>query len=233
MPIHKTKDESFFKEWSAEMAYVLGYFAADGSMIRNKRAAHYIEFQSTDVELIKLVKGLLKTEVKITSLKRQDRWKKIHRIQIGSKALFEDLKRLGFTQNKSLTMRFSRIPREFVQHFVRGYFDGDGCVNLCRYVRKERNNKPTHLLSVSFVSGSRIFLSSLKDVLKTEVNLKGGSTCYHSRGYRLAYSTYDSLRLFLYFYKNMDDSLLLKRKWLYFQKAFFGIDWRMLMLWGQ
>jgi hypothetical protein len=52
MPIFKTKNENFFKNWTPEMAYVLGFFTADGSMIRNKRGAHFIEFQITDKNLL-------------------------------------------------------------------------------------------------------------------------------------------------------------------------------------
>jgi len=44
MPIYKTKNENFFKKWTPEMAYVLGFFAADGSMVKNKRGACFIEF---------------------------------------------------------------------------------------------------------------------------------------------------------------------------------------------
>ncbi len=52
MPMHRTLNQDFFKTWSPEMAYVLGYFAADGSMIQNKRGGHFIEFTSTDAVLI-------------------------------------------------------------------------------------------------------------------------------------------------------------------------------------
>ena len=37
------------------MAYVLGFFAADGTMIANNRGAHFIEFHSTDKQLLKQV----------------------------------------------------------------------------------------------------------------------------------------------------------------------------------
>jgi len=40
MPIPKTKNEDFFKNWTQEMAYVLGFFTADGNMIKNNKGAH-------------------------------------------------------------------------------------------------------------------------------------------------------------------------------------------------
>jgi hypothetical protein len=42
MPIHKKVNQDFFKKWSPEMAYILGFFTADGSMAKNKRGAHFI-----------------------------------------------------------------------------------------------------------------------------------------------------------------------------------------------
>jgi hypothetical protein len=48
MPIYRAKNENFFKKWSPEMAYVLGFFTADGNMLKNKRGAHFIEFNTTD-----------------------------------------------------------------------------------------------------------------------------------------------------------------------------------------
>lgn len=41
-------NKEFFKCWTSEMAYVLGYFSADGSMFINPRGSRYIEFTSTD-----------------------------------------------------------------------------------------------------------------------------------------------------------------------------------------
>lgn len=65
MPIYKTKNENFFKKWTPEMAYVLGFFAADDNMLKNKRGAHFIEFQSVDKEIIEKIRNVLKTNLAI------------------------------------------------------------------------------------------------------------------------------------------------------------------------
>lgn len=41
MPVYKRVNKDFFKKWSNEMAYVLGFFAADGNMIVNKRGGQF------------------------------------------------------------------------------------------------------------------------------------------------------------------------------------------------
>ena len=48
------------------MAYILGYFAADGNMIKNKRGGYFIEFTSTDIELIRQTRHLLESNHKVS-----------------------------------------------------------------------------------------------------------------------------------------------------------------------
>lgn len=224
MPIYRHKDENFFKKWSVEMAYVLGYFAADGNMIRNQRGAHYIEFTSVDRELIENVRALLNSNHRIGERKeKKPAHKQVYRIQIGSKALFSSLIKLGFTPNKSNSIAMPDVPMKYFQHFMRGYFDGDGCVNYCKYKRKDRNDKIYGVLQVQFVSGSKKFLDSLKKYLADYAKLKHG-TRYFNYGHRLAYSKIDSIRLFHFMYKNIRPGLFLRRKFIYFQNSLRKID---------
>ncbi len=51
------------------MAYVLGYIAADGSLIKNKRGVHYLDFQSIDKDLPIKINKLLSAEHKIRKRK--------------------------------------------------------------------------------------------------------------------------------------------------------------------
>jgi hypothetical protein len=40
-----------------------------------------------------------------------------------------DLTRLGAVKNKSLILEFPQfITPKLLSHFIRGYFDGDGCI---------------------------------------------------------------------------------------------------------
>lgn len=207
------------------MAYILGYFAADGNMIRNKRGAYYIEFTSIDRELIENVRAFLNSNHRIGERKdKNPAHKQIYRIQIGSKVLFSSLIKLGFTPNKSNSIVMPDVPREYFQYFIRGYFDGDGCVNYCEYKRKDRNGKIYGALQVQFVSGSKKFLDSLKNCLADYAKLKHG-TRYFNLDHRLAYSKTDSILLFHFMYKNIRPGLFLSRKFLYFQNALRKIDY--------
>ncbi|MDE1919118.1 MAG: LAGLIDADG family homing endonuclease [Patescibacteria group bacterium] len=77
MPVHRDLNHDFFKTWSPEMAYVLGFFAADGSMIRNKRDGHFIEFTITDRIVLEMIRNAVGSTHKIQKRKRQSRAHKV------------------------------------------------------------------------------------------------------------------------------------------------------------
>lgn len=214
--------ESFFNTWSPEMAYVLGYFAADGCMYRNPRGSYYVQFTSCDLQLIQLVRRLLGCANAIEVQKRAPPRKTGYTLQIGSRALFERLCLLGFTPAKSLTLKFPAVPQKVLADFVRGYFDGDGCVSYGRYWRKARRTFVRHLF-VQFVSGSRMFLEKLHTLLRESGAVRGGHLGRHSRSFHLQYSGRDVLRLYAFLYPRYRIPCL-RRKQEKFQSAlqFFG-----------
>ncbi len=218
MPVYKTKNENFFKKWFPEMAYVLGFFAADGNMIRNKRGAHFIEFQITDKDLLIKIRGLLNSNHKIAVRKRAKKYKIIYRLQIGSKIIYNNLLKLGLTPNKSKTIKLPEIPNKYFIHFLRGYFDGDGCVNICTY-RKKNRNKLSTLINAGFTSGSKKILEDIKNKL-SKLNIIKGGTLYYSNGYRVWFSIKDSYCLYNFMYNNLKNNLFLMRKKKIFEKYF-------------
>ena len=217
MPIFKTKNENLFKKWTPEMAYVLGFFAADGNLTLGKRGNHYIEFTSCDKDIIEKIRAILGSDHKISERKsKKENHKNSFRIQIGSKIMFCDLSKLGFTPNKSKKLVYPEIPQQCFQHFVRGYFDAHGHVTTGIYKKKDRINK-NRLIFSGFTSGTKKFLEQLKRNL-TKYHIVRGGTLYYSRGYRLNFSISDSLGLYKFLYKSLDNNLYLIRKRKVFEK---------------
>ena len=209
------------------MAYVLGYFAADGSMLANKRGAHFIEYTSTDKKLIELVRELMDSNHTISAkaYPKKLEWKTRYRLQVGSKELFKDLGALGFTQNKSLTLKFPQIPTEYLSDFVRGYFDGDGCVHFSTYYPKDRPKGRSVFMS-TFTSGSPTFLKNLKQSLMM-AGLKGGSLYKKKRGYTLLYSSQDSVALYQLMYHTRQVLAYLPRKRKVFERAIRDLGYKL------
>ncbi|MCX6761812.1 MAG: hypothetical protein NTY33_03160 [Candidatus Moranbacteria bacterium] len=201
------------------MAYVLGFFTADGCMIKNKRGGHFIEFHITDKDILEKIKALLNSDNKISKRERNIRWKTAYRLQLGSKKIFDDLLLLGMTPKKSKNVEMPQVPNKYFCHFVRGYFDGDGNVYANAYRRAGRTGKSSITLLSGFTSGSKVFLEELHKRLKLQANISGGTLHNRSGAWRLYYSVKDSCKLYAFMY-NTEGSLFLARKKAIFEKYF-------------
>lgn len=203
------------------MAYILGYFAADGSMYINRHGAKYVGFTSTDPVLLEAVKTLLKSEHAIRP-KRQPvaRWKPIYQIQIGGDELFDNLRRLGFTPNKEGSVRLPRVPSTCASAFVRGYFDGDGCVSFGWYQKRDRRN-PSFWVQVCFASGCLRYLRDLDRLLQREAGLAAGYLRWRPIGCYLYYQRRPDLRrLYRFLYPaGLPEAECLQRKYEHFAAA--------------
>lgn len=195
-------DIDFFKKHTPQMAYVLGCFASDGGMFINSGGSKYIQFTSTDRKFLKNIRELLKSKHKISKKKHTNKnWNYCYVIQIGSKDLFVDLEKLGFTPNKSKNLKMPKISDVLFSHFVRGYFEGDGCVWYGTYNKKDRITKP-RLLQTHFICGDRSFLEKLSTKLTHLSKVSGGSLVNKNSGFDLSYSKRDSIKLYDFLYSN-------------------------------
>lgn len=115
-------------------------------------------------------------------------------------------------------MTLPHVPLDLFGHFVRGYFDGDGCIYFKKLSVKDRKNKKW-IFSSRFTAGSRTFLDPLLVVLRKK-GLKGGFIVNKQRGFELVFSHHDSVALFHLMYDTMPVSALyLPRKYIKFRKA--------------
>ncbi len=200
------------------MAYVLGFFAADGSMVRNNRGAHFIEFQITDGQLLFDIRTAVGSDHTISKRSGHGSRKAVYRLQIGSKEWFTDLEKHGFVQAKSRVLAFPKIPQRYHGAFVRGYFDGDGGVYFKKYKVKDRK-KPRWVFSSRFTSGSHNFICDLHALLKKH-DVQGGFIISKQKnsGFDLTLSHRDSVALSRLMYNNAP-RIYLKRKYETFRKA--------------
>lgn len=88
------------------------------------------------------------------------------RVCLSSEILWRQLNSLGCTPRKSLTLKFPNESifksRDLIRHFIRGYFDGDGCIS---YANKE------HTIPVYQILGTKEFLKVIMSYLNIEETL--------------------------------------------------------------
>lgn len=218
MPIQRKVNKDFFKAWSPDMAYVLGFFVADGSMYETKRGTRYFDFTSTDRVIIEQIRDALGSSHRIGLRPGTGEWNDIYHLQIGSKEMFADLLALGMMPKKTRDLKLPEVPSQYFGDFVRGYFDGDGNVYCKKHFVKARGKKRWVFRS-RFTSADKRFLTSLHDrFLEGEINR--GFINTNGDSYILVLSHHDSLALFRLMYNNSDCSILLRRKLEIFERAF-------------
>lgn len=220
MGIKYSVDEKFFEKWSAEMAYVLGYLYADGSMedapyLRGK----YIRVSSIDKSSIIMIRELLKSKHTIVVRRQEGPRHAQYLLRIGSHKIYNDLIKLGLYPNKSLTIKLPYIPSNYFAHFLRGYFDGDGCVFLETGIGA-KGSAIVKRLSVIFTSGSRVFLEQLDLKLRDVLLNKEHFIHTSQRAYQLRFRTRESVQIFSFLYRNLPNMSYLRRKLNIFIKYF-------------
>lgn len=198
------------------MAYVLGFFAADGYITTNKQGGQYWCISITDGELLKQIREIINSEHKISVRKGKGSEKDQYRMQIGNAEMCGDLWRLGFKENKTKSLVVPAVPNKYLPDFVRGYFDGDGNV-WTGLVHKERKTSTLAIQTV-FTSCSRQFLCELKQKLDERLNVCG-IIVNNKTFFRLQYSINSSLKLYDFMYNDLGNSkLFIERKKKVFEK---------------
>lgn len=153
-----TLNENFFDEINTEAkAYILGFIAADGYISTNKIKRVVIELHEKDKEILEQINFNLESNSPIKKITRKGNYKHV-KLSINSAYLVNSLCKYGLTSDKSLNMKniIQFIPYELQHHFLRGYFDGDGCITY----GKKYNSGYKYLVQIV---GTKEFLTTSFD----------------------------------------------------------------------
>ena len=184
-------------------AWILGLFAADGYLPITKGAKNrlVLTLQRRDEDCLELIKNELQYTGPI------NRYESVigfpnSSLAFTSVLIREQFESFGIINAK--TFKLEHLPKnlkeEFWLDYLRGYFDGDGCV----YKKRETS------IATNYTSVNKNFLKEIKDYLANKLQLQGGSIIQNNNAYQLNYGKYDSLKMCSAFYDN--DYLALPRK---------------------
>ncbi len=163
----KQTNRAFFSVWTPEMAYILGFWFADGCMYQSNKD-YRITFTSADLNHLKAIQVTLASEQKIYTRAGG----RCYDLPIGSKQIWHDLYRLGGRPAKSLIAEMPFVPQELVHHFVRGFVDGDGCL----YWNALRRATPR-----IHIFGGQSFLQQLASVIDQETGVGVAQVRVHKK----------------------------------------------------
>ena len=206
------RDEFYFNKIDTEeKAYWLGFLYADGCVHSNN---YEISVNITDKEHIEKFKTAIKAfnhNITETQDKRFQNAKTLYQFSIKDKQLHQDLIKWGCIPQKSLLInKIPNIPRDYVSHFLRGYFDGDGSLH---YLQSTNNYR------ISFI-GTKDFLNDIQKELQTNVSLQSNIA---GKAYVLQIAGRKQVeRILNYLYNNSKENNRLNRK---YQKYLDCLDW--------
>lgn len=167
----KKFNENFFDIIDNEAkAYWLGFLYADGNVRINVHKRGYKSYITSlsqmEIEpLEKFINSISGTDIKISNWITNVNTIS-YNISLNSKIMFDGLCKYGCIPNKSLILEFpSNIPIELHNHFIRGYFDGDGSIYKSNSKVKFKNHTVIYSDGSASICGTLEFLKVLKDNL--------------------------------------------------------------------
>ncbi|HDR3313295.1 MULTISPECIES: recombinase family protein [Bacillus] len=161
-----TFNQKFFdKIDTEEKAYWLGFIYADGC-ITNNRDSYLLKIglSSADTEHLELFKRAVDSNHPTYYSSSHLGNKKFLncQIQIYSKYLCRQLIEKGAFPRKSLVLKFPSsevVPKELLHHFIRGFFDGDGCLS---FPQRGKSNTLSDMIPVVTFTSAKEMLEELK-----------------------------------------------------------------------
>lgn len=161
--IKYSQNNDYFKYINTEeKAYWLGFIYADGYITRSNQLRINLAIKDEN-HLVKFYKSIESDrEVKYTDKTVGENIYYGCYAYVASSDFTKKIINKGCITNKSLILTFPTediVPSEFINHFIRGYFDGDGSIHIGRVNTTGYKN-----YRVSFV-GTYQFLTTLKNKL--------------------------------------------------------------------
>jgi len=140
--LKKYSPREYLNPKTSEVAYFLGYFWADGNLIKRNTHKSSISLVCEDADylysIIKRIKGNVWNVSDSTSSYSIDKFnnkkqvKNQKLIKTYSIELFSFLEKMdfGIKSKTSFKKIFNVIPKKLKSYFILGYFDGDGCITI-------------------------------------------------------------------------------------------------------
>ncbi len=108
--------------------------------------------------------------------KRENR-QKSYIFSFGSQEIKNDLIKLGCIPRKTFLLKFPNIKEDLYSHFIRGYFDGDGCISINsrnekKWIKSKSIYKTYKRIGYDFnILSTKEMLESIKNIFVKKLNI--------------------------------------------------------------
>jgi hypothetical protein len=190
-------NRDYFKTQTSDMAYVLGLLSADGCITNNQ-----ISLKLIDRDILEKIKVSMSSDLCICKSGKNISGLNNYQMRISLSNFTFSPEEYGLTERKTFTNKFpNNLDDKYNSDFIRGYFDGDGCI---AYSKDKRKNS---------YSGEIVIVGT-KDVLSKIVKHSGveGKIIPYGKVFKLRIYGLDKLKLFFDYIYSSDSILFLDRK---------------------
>lgn len=159
---NKEKDIDFFKKQSHDMAWLVGFLAADGCISKNTNRIT-IQLAKKDEEILEKIRTLIGIDNKISSYTTNTGYDVVT-YGWGCEEHKKDLASYNVIPHKTfaLTPPYT-LEKQYRIDYIRGYFDGDGSINLI----KNSNGRGNGNLRWQVCSATKCILEFIRDELES------------------------------------------------------------------
>ena len=207
----KNLNHCFFNVFNNNSCYWAGFIAADGNVLDYNKSKLFrlsIKLSVRDMEQLKKFKDNINSNKKISIYEGISFSKKnvLVNISISSKYIVNDLfEKFNVCPRKSLILEPPKnMPEEYVSHFIRGYFDGDG------WIYKDIRKK-----AIGFC-GTKKMLEWIKVNIRKNCPEAGNPNLYSKNGktYSLFFrGNIQAVKILQWMYKDSSEDIRLNRKY--------------------
>lgn len=208
-----TFDYRYFSTIGCEQkAYWLGFLAADGSVL-SKRNTVQLALKTADQDHVLQFGKDINSNYPVKNYTNNGSG--YATVSITAKELISDLAVFGVTARKTSTVFWPNLPDDMLRHYIRGYFDGDGCfwanTKRCSYS----------------ILGNEPFLNDLQSHLRTKLGLGAAKLFKRYPSCPVSHFHYcgkkNCPKIYHYLYENASTYLLRKKQRAESAFEFFGI----------
>ncbi len=199
-----------FDEYTEESCYWAGFLAADGNVDSKGRIRLMLKYD--DIFHLEKLKTYLKSTHAVSS--NTTTYNRCS-FEFTNKEMCEVLDlNFNIVPEKTLVMKFPHFIRpDMIRHFLRGYFDGDGCI--CESFSNK--NSVTATLYTTFCCGSFDFINYIYTFVNTRLGTSGHLQDFGTgKKWQIKYNTNDSVKLLNYMYD--DCTVFLDRKYALYER---------------
>lgn len=156
-----------------EAAYILGFYIADGCLNGNK---FVITLNEKDKEILEKIRDYMSPITKLIYKKETINKQGIvshpmYSFAFTCKEIVNCLENLGLGKNKTYLSKSIKniVPRELMWDFIRGYWDGDGCISSSNVIKNVKETSYNYInIGFTIISKDPDILNEMNEFFMEE-----------------------------------------------------------------